>query len=39
MARTGAMRTGPCALAVLLCEEKLRQLGRHRATPDHLLET
>jgi ADP-ribose pyrophosphatase len=37
--RSGAMKTGPCALAVLLCEEQLRQLGRHRPTPDHQLET
>jgi ADP-ribose pyrophosphatase len=39
MARTGAMKTGPCALAVLLSEEHLRQLSRRRATPDHMLET
>ena len=39
LARTGAMKTGPCALAVLLCESRLAQLGRHRPTPDQLLET
>ncbi len=39
LARSGAMKTGPCALAVLLCEPLLPQLGQHRPTPDHLLET
>ena len=39
MARSGAMKTGPCALAVLFCEPLLSKLGHHRPTPDHLLET
>lgn len=39
LARSGAMKTGPCALAVLLCEPLLAQIGQHRPTPDHLLET
>ena len=39
LARSGAMRTGPCALAVLLCEPLLSKLGHHRPTPDELLET
>jgi ADP-ribose pyrophosphatase len=39
LARSGAMKTGPCALAVLLCEPLLNKLGHHRPTPDHLLET
>jgi len=39
LARSGAMKTGPCALAVLLCEPLLGKLGDHRPTPDELLET
>jgi ADP-ribose pyrophosphatase len=39
LARTGAMKTGPCALAVLMCEPLLAKLGQHRQTPDELLET
>ena len=39
LARSGAMKTGPCALAVLLCEPLLSKLGHHRPTPDELLET
>ncbi|CAN5551918.1 NUDIX hydrolase [soil metagenome] len=36
LARNGAMKTAPCALAVLMCEPLL---GQHRQTPDELLET
>ena len=39
MARSGAVKTGPCALAILMCEPRLAKLGQHRPTPDHLLET
>ena len=39
LARSGAVKTGPCALAILMCEPLLVKLGQHRATPDHLLET
>lgn len=39
LARSGAMKTGPCALAVLLCEPLLDKLGSLRSTPDELLET
>ena len=39
LARSGAIKTGPCALAILLCEPLLTQLGQHRPTPDDLLET
>lgn len=39
LARSGAMKTGPCALAVLFCEPLLRELDQHNPTPDHLLET
>ncbi len=39
LARSGAMKTGPCALAVLLCEPLLRDVGQHRPTPDDSLET
>ncbi len=39
LARSGAMKTAPCALAVLLCEPLLGDLDQHRATPDNLLET
>ena len=39
LARSGAMKTGPCALAVLLCEPLLAAVDQHRPTPDHLLET
>ncbi|MBA3883164.1 MAG: NUDIX hydrolase [Chthoniobacterales bacterium] len=39
LARTGAMKTAPCALAVLLCEPLLSRLDQHRPTADDLLET
>lgn len=40
LARSGAMKSGPCTLAVLLCEPLLVTLGeQHRERPDHLLET
>jgi hypothetical protein len=39
LARSGAVKTAPCALAILMCEPLLVKLGQHRATPDHLLET
>jgi ADP-ribose pyrophosphatase len=40
LARTGAMKTAPCALAVLLCEARLRSCGsQHKPTPEYLLET
>lgn len=40
MARTGKMKTGPCALAVLLCEPHLkREYLRAQRTSDALLET
>ena len=39
LARTGAIKTAPCALAILLCEPRLAQLGERAPTPDHLLET
>ena len=39
LARSGAIKTAPCALAILLCESRLAKLGQHRPTPDHLLET
>ena len=39
LARSGAIKTGPCALALLLCEPLLSKLGHHRPTPDELLET
>ena len=39
LARSGAMKTGPCALAVLLCEPLLNKHRQHRATRDELLET
>ncbi len=39
LARTGAMKTAPCALAVLLCEPLFGAVDQHRATPDDLLET
>ncbi len=35
----GLMKTAPCALAVLLCEPRLRRLAHGERTPDHLLET
>jgi hypothetical protein len=38
MARTGAIKTGPCALAILMCESRLEKLGQHQKRPDHLLE-
>jgi ADP-ribose pyrophosphatase len=39
LARSGAMKTGPCALAVLLCEPLLKATAQHQQTPDDLLET
>jgi ADP-ribose pyrophosphatase len=39
LARSGAIKTAPCALAIFLCESRLVKLGQHRPTPDHLLET
>jgi ADP-ribose pyrophosphatase len=39
LARSGAVKTGPCALAILMCEPLVSKLGQHRETPDHLLET
>jgi hypothetical protein len=40
MARRGKMKTGPCALAVLLCEPHLRRSSaRAERTPNELLET
>lgn len=39
LARNGAIRTAPCALAILLCEPHLQKLGQHAPTPDSLLET
>ncbi len=39
LARSGAMKTGQSALAVLLCEPLLAKLDQHRPTPDDLLET
>ena len=39
MARTGAIKTAPCALAILMCEPRLARLGQHRPTPDNMLET
>lgn len=39
LARSGEMKSAPCALAVLLCEPRLAQRGQHRPTPDYLLET
>ena len=38
LARSGALKTGPCALALLLCEPLLAKAER-RETPDDLLET
>jgi len=39
LARTGAIKTGPCALAILMCEPQLQKLGQHRPRPTHMLET
>ena len=39
LARTGGIKTGPCALAILMAEPLLEKLDQHRPTPDHLLET
>ena len=39
LARSGAMKTGPCALAVLLCEPLLSSAAQYQPTPDDLLET
>lgn len=38
LARSGGMKTGPCALAVLLCEPLLKK-SHQQKTPDDLLET
>ena len=38
LARSGAVKTGPCALALLLCEPLLANLHQQK-TPDDLLET
>lgn len=38
LARSGAIKTGPCALALLLCEPLLAK-PQHQKTPDDLLET
>jgi ADP-ribose pyrophosphatase len=38
LARSGAVKTGPCALALLLCEPLLKK-SHQQNTPDHLLET
>ena len=39
LARGGAIKTAPCALAILMCEPLLAKLGQHHPTPDYLLET
>lgn len=39
LARTGGIETGPCALAILMCEPQLQRLGQHRPRPSHMLET
>ncbi len=39
LARSGAIKTAPSALAILLCESHLAKTGDHQPTPDHLLET
>jgi hypothetical protein len=39
LARNGAVKTAPCALAILLCEPYLRDYLRSRRTPDDQLET
>jgi ADP-ribose pyrophosphatase len=39
MVGNGRMKTGPCALAVLLCEPLLEKFTRAAPTPDDLLET
>lgn len=40
LARSGAMKTAPCALAILLCEPLLAKMTTaHPQTPDALLET
>ncbi|HEV3410788.1 MAG TPA: NUDIX hydrolase [Chthoniobacterales bacterium] len=39
LARSGEVKTGPCALAILLCEPHLQRLQRPAQTPDHQLET
>lgn len=39
LARSGKMKTGPCALAVLLCEPLMEKFARAKPTPDDLLET
>ena len=38
LARSGAVKTGPCALALLLCEPLLKK-SHQQNTPDDLLET
>lgn len=39
LARSGAVKTAACALAILLCEPHLQKLGQHAPTPDSSLET
>ena len=39
LARSGAMKTAPCALAVLLCESRLIDFDQHHPTPNNRLET
>lgn len=39
LARSGQMKTAPCALAVLLCEPLLHRRARGGRTPNELLET
>jgi ADP-ribose pyrophosphatase len=39
LARSGAMKTAPCALAVLLCEPHLARFDRGEVTPAEGLET
>ena len=39
LARSGAMKTDPCALAALLCESLFPKPGAPQPTPDNLLET
>ena len=39
LARSGAMKTAPCALAVLLCESRLIDFDQHHSTPNNRLET
>jgi len=39
LARTGAIKTAPCALAILWCEPQLAQYRQHARRPDAQLET